>query len=103
MKKIINGKTYNTKNATLIGEWSTSGIGTCDFRYCKEGLYLSRLGQYFIAGIGGALTQYGISCGGNHITGCSNIKLLSKEEAREWAEENLTAEEYLNIFEEIEG
>lgn len=103
MKKIINGKTYNTETAKLIGEWSTSGICTGDFRYCEEGLYLSRKGQYFLAGSGGALTQYGVSCGNNCTAGSSNIKLLSKEEAREWAEYHLSADEYLNVFEEIEG
>lgn len=101
MKRIINGKTYNTETAKLVGEY-WNGLGDNDFRSLSEGLYLSKKGQYFIAGEGGPLTKYALEIG-NQTSGSSSIELISKEEAMEWAEKNLTIDEYIAEFGEIEG
>ena len=45
MKKIINGKTYNTETAKEISEWS-EGVYR-DFTYIGETLYRKRTGEYF--------------------------------------------------------
>ncbi len=103
MKKIINGKTYNTETAKLLGDWCTAGIGRGDFRYIEEELYISKKGQYFLYGMGGALTRYAKSCGNNSTCGSSTIMLFDEAEAREWCERYLDADDYNKIFEEIEG
>lgn len=86
MKKVINGKMYNTETATRIASWD-NGIYGNDFRRCEEDLYLSKKEQYFVAGSGGAMSSYAQSYGNSRGSG-EDIKLLNKEEARNWCEEN---------------
>lgn len=62
MKKVINGKMYNTETATRIASWD-NGIYGNDFKSCEEDLYLSKKGQYFVAGSGGAMSSYAQSYG----------------------------------------
>lgn len=57
MKHIINGKTYNTETAELIAEQCTN-LPRSDFNYCKESLYKTRKGAFFLTGAGGALTRW---------------------------------------------
>lgn len=102
MKRIIDGKVYNTETATLIGEWSNNR-GHGDFSNMSEDLYLTKKGQYFIAGSGGPMTKYAKSCGNNCSTGSDDIYLLTPAEARTWAEEHLSTEEYMEHFEVEEG
>lgn len=99
MKKIINGKMYNTETAKSCGEhWN--GYGANDFNYLSEDLYLKKTGEFFLHGQGGALSKYSRSFG-NSTEGGEKITPLTYEDAREWAEEYLTAEEYENTFGEI--
>ena len=46
MKKIINGRLYNTDTAKLIGSWS-NGLSSSDFHYCTEDIYQKQNGEYF--------------------------------------------------------
>ena len=41
MKKIINGKQYNTDTAKYLGDWD-NGYPSNDFCYCVERLYLTK-------------------------------------------------------------
>lgn len=101
MKKIIDGKLLNTETAKKIGEsdWGEPG----SFDYVCETLYRTKSGAFFIYGTGGADTRYAVP-DGNFMAGGSKIVLLSSTAARKWAEENLTADEYLSVFdaEEVE-
>ena len=63
MKKIIEGKTYNTETALLLGDWQNLWKG--DYHYCREELYRTRKGTYFIYGEGGALSCYARYIGGS--------------------------------------
>lgn len=101
MKKIINGKLYNTETARLIGDYEYSN--SSDFNWVYEGLYVTKKGQYFLAGKGGANSKYGKSLGNNSYGGGSNIELLTENEAKEWAEDNLSTDEYTEEFEIEEG
>ena len=100
MKKIINGAKYDTSTAKLLGEWS-NGLGYRDFKNFTEKLYRTKSGKYFIYGYGGAMTKYAESCGNNSWSGGSNIEPVSRSVAMEWAEENLSGDEYEEIFGEI--
>lgn len=40
MKKIIEGKTYNTETALLLGDWQNLWKG--DYHYCREELYRTK-------------------------------------------------------------
>lgn len=66
MKKIINGKMYNTETACLMGERSNC-YGPSDFRCCSEQLYQKRTKEFFMYGSGGAMTRYA-----EYVEGCGS-------------------------------
>lgn len=97
MKKIINGKVYDTDTARELGIWTN----TWDHRswtYEHESLYVKRTGEYFLFGEGGPQTKYAESTSDNHWRGGEKIIPLSPEKAREWAGERLSADEYEAAF-----
>ena len=101
MKKIIKSKLYDTETAKLVGEWG-NGISQSDFRYCEENLYLKKTGEFFLHGKGGAMSKYcEISADGNERSWGEKIVPLTVDEAKEWAEEKLDADECQEIFGEI--
>ena len=96
MKKIINGRMYDTKTATLIG---STGYGyPNDFEYWRENLYRKKTGEFFLYGEGGPMSKYSHRTGQNEWSGGEEIIPLTVEEAQEWAEKHLEVEEYEQIF-----
>jgi len=87
MKKTINGLTYNTETAALIGSDSYNGSCT-DFQSWEENLYVTSKGNYFLQGSGGPMSKYSTPIGNNGRGGGSDIIPLSKEDALAWAEEH---------------
>lgn len=100
MKKIINGKRYDTQTAKPVGYTSYSTPG--DLSYWSEDLYRKRTGEYFIHGQGGPMSKYSERIRENEWGYGHEIRPLSLEEAQEWAEKHLDAEEYEKIFGEVE-
>lgn len=94
MKKIINGKLYDTDKARYLGG-DSAGDG---FSYWCEELYVKRTGEYFLYGKGGPMTKYAESAGQNQWTGGEKIIPLTLNNAMKWAEEHLRAEAYEEIF-----
>lgn len=101
MKKIINGKMYNTEIAKEIATWNNS-YNRGDFNYCEETLYKKKTGEYFLYGEGGALSRYARSCGSSGSCGGSEFIPFSKTEAKEWMESNADADDYIAEFGEVE-
>ena len=99
MKKIINGKLYDTSTAHLVGEWDNQRYGSFD--YVAESLYRKRTGEFFLHGEGGSRSRYATQCGDNSWSGDAAIIPLSWEAARQWAEEHLDADEYQAAFGQI--
>ena len=97
MKKIINGKLYDTDTAKEVGSWANAG-GWRDFHHLEETLYRKRTGEYFLLGDGGPATKYARRTEQNMWSGGSQIIPLSPETAREWAEEHLSADDYAELF-----
>ena len=99
MKKIIKGKMYNTETAEMVGKmWESSPR---DFSFYREKLYRKKTGEFFLYGEGGPASKYAERCGLNEWCGGSKIMPFTEEEAREWAERELTADEYIKIFGEV--
>lgn len=96
MKKIINGKVYDTDTAQTVCIWDNGVYG--DINSVSETLYRKRTGEFFLHGEGGARTQYAMSTGDNCWSSGSKIIPLSWDAAREWAEEHMTSEEYESVF-----
>ena len=85
MKRIINGKSYNTETATLVAHYD-SPHGCTDFHHYSEGLYRTRKGAWFLAGEGGPMSKYARSLGSNSWGGGDGLEVLTAEEAQEWLE-----------------
>lgn len=100
MKKIINGRKYDTETAKEIGYWS-NGYPCGNFNWCQETLYKKKTGEYFLYGEGGALTQYSRDTWDGR-TGSSQIIPMTEESAKEWAVEHLECDEYEALFGEVE-
>lgn len=100
MKKYINGKKYDTETAKAVGSWSNNRSYR-DFSWCEETLYRKKTGEFFLHGEGGALSRYARQANGNMRGSGEEIRSLTFEEARTWAEENLDGDEYEEIFGEI--
>lgn len=96
MKKVIEGSLYNTDTARLIGEWDNRRYGSLDF--CCERLYRTKSGKYFLHGEGGAMSKYARSCGCNHWSSGEIIMPMSEVAAREWADDHLSADDFLSSF-----
>jgi hypothetical protein len=84
MKKIIDGKRYNTDTADVIASWH-NGHHTNDFHYCSEDLYRTPKGAYFLHGEGGGLSKYATQQGNGSGWGATIIP-MNADEARMWLE-----------------
>ena len=100
MKKIINGKKYDTETATHVGEF-WNGLSRSDFNHCYEDLYKKKTGEFFLYGKGGPLSKYSMSVGTGTASG-EEIIPLTEDEAKKWAEEHLDADAYEALFGEVE-
>lgn len=100
MKIIINGKIYDTDTAKELAGWANEG-GWRDFRHMEETLYRKKTGELFLHGAGGPMTKYAEPTGQNGWRGGERIMPMTFDEARQWAEEKLSADEYEKIFGEV--
>ena len=100
MKKIISGKRYDTETAQLIG--SASYSNRTDFHFWNEELYRKKTGEFFLYGEGGPASKYSRQIEQNTWSGGEQIIPLTLEEAQEWGEKYLDADEYEKVFGRIE-
>ena len=86
MKKIINGKRYDTVTATRIAHYD-NGLGYSDFSNCNETLFLTPKCAWFTVGSGGPMSRYARRSGNNSTTGSVDVFMaLTADAAREWLE-----------------
>ena len=87
MKRIIDGKRYDTETAervTWVG--SRSGISRSDFTYWDAAIYRTPRGRWFLSGDGGPASIFAKSVG-NATTGGSGIIPISDGEALRYLED----------------
>lgn len=99
MRKIINGKAYDTNTAKLLTVWDNN-LSPSDFGYTTEGLFIKRTGEYFLHGESNASGKYARLSYGMYGHG-EGITPLTKEEAMAWVESRAN-DEYENIFGKVE-
>lgn len=95
MKKIINGRKYDTETAKELGYDNNIGrdiLARTDFDYEESTLYRKKTGEYFIYRFGGARTPYP----DGHISPCT------EEEAKAWSENHLSVDDYEALWGEVE-
>lgn len=86
MKKVVNSRVYDTKMAKEICRWANAYYPG-DFHYCEERLYRTKKGNWFIYGIGGALSSYSEPVDGNARSGGEDIKPMSNDDVARWLED----------------
>ena len=97
MKKIINGKIYNTETATLIHRCDNGRRG--DFSCCEEELYRTKKGAFFIYGESGPYSRWSRSLGPSSWCGGEDIEALEIPEVRHWLEgHEVDPDVYLSVF-----
>ena len=87
MKKILNGRVYDTETATLIGK-KDNGDSAASLWFSEIELYRKKTGEYF---------TYLSRCGGG-IDASHPISPVSYDAAKEWAEKNLSADIFIAEF-----
>lgn len=97
MKKIINGRIYDTETAEEIKTYF-SNFAQTDFNYFEETLFRKRTGEFFLFGEGGPASPYARRVESHAWASGSAIEPLTEAKAREWLEEKADAETYLKYF-----
>ena len=82
MKRIIEGKVYDTETAEVVSSDSFSTSG--DFHHWSEVLYKTKKGNYFLHGEGGPMSQYSQDLGNNSTGGGSMLISMTPGEAFDW-------------------
>lgn len=98
MKKVVDGKRYNTETAEVVAEYY-NGLGCGDFRRVDEALYRTNKGSFFLAGEGGPMTKYSRAVG-DMTGGGEDIIPMSGEEALSWLESKNETEAIEKYFRE---
>jgi len=89
MEKLIDGKLYDTDNATLLASAYPNGTqDRSNFHFLWERLYVTENGRYFVAGEGGAKTRYSKPAATGGVKGGEDIRSLSAQEAFEWCQQH---------------
>jgi hypothetical protein len=89
MQEIINGRKYNIETAHKVGYWN-NGQDEFGSSFVAEELYRKRNGEYFL-----------YSYNYDSYFSLDNIEPVTIEDARKWAEEHLSTEEYEAEFGEV--
>jgi hypothetical protein len=85
MKKVIDGKVYNTETAEAVYSWD-NGHYAGDFKQCEETLYRTKKGVFFLYGEGGPMSKYAVPVGNNARGYGSDIEVMTDNEAVLWLE-----------------
>jgi len=99
MKKVINGRRWDTEKANLICE-VVNGL-PCDLDYVKVGLYQTpRSKRFFLAGEGGPMTVFAHAVSEGTLCGGERIIPIGTDVAHWLAETNASEETVKKFFEE---
>ena len=86
MRRIIEGKAYDTETATMICDLSPTGYSRSDFKWEDTSLYRSPKGQFFIAGQGNASSRWAERIGENAMGGGEGMLLIDTDDAKRLVE-----------------
>ena len=96
MRKIINGRLYDTNTAKQLTSWTGGRPG--DTSFYNEELYIKRNGEYFLHGNGGPSSPYHESPELNSWVAGEDIHPIPLEEAKKVANEHLDVDEFQKVF-----
>lgn len=101
MKKIINGRMYNTETATEI-DWKENMANRGDYNYRKETLYRKKTGEFFLYDYGNALSERCKLKGNGLYEPTEEIIPISEEYAKTWVERYCDVDTYIELFGAVE-
>lgn len=84
MKRIVDGKVYDTDTATMVAN-ECYGYGG-DFNAWSEVLYVTKSGSFFLHGWGSCRTEYAVSTGQNSWSDGERLIPYDKIQVMDWAE-----------------
>ena len=96
MKRIIDGKRYDTDQATLVA--SDSYSNPSDFHHWIEELYRTEKGSWFMYGCGGPMSKYSQQTEQNQWSGSERLTPMTDEQAIKWLEKTGHADEIEEYF-----
>lgn len=99
MKKVINGKKYDTDTAYEVGSYYQGNYGDF-FSFC-EILYRKKTKEFFLECSGGPMSKYSEYFDGD-MCGTHILKPLTDTEAKIWAEKYCEVDVYEQLFGEVE-
>lgn len=97
MREVRNGKLYDTDTATLVAAWA-NGDDASNFDHCREELYISPGGNWFIEGWGGARSRYGERYSDGSYGSGGRIRPITAERAMRWLEKRQETEALMAYF-----
>ncbi|HMM87058.1 hypothetical protein [Azohydromonas sp.] len=81
MKKIVNGKSYDTESAAEVCDLPCTAARS-DFEWHDTTLYVSPRGQFFVAGMGGPASMWRTPAYGGGWNSGDGLRLVDADEAR---------------------
>jgi len=103
MRKVIMGRVYDTEKATEVAYWS-NGLSRSDFNNLSKSLYRTSKGNWFVAGEGGAFTEFSQAVDSNSQTGGEGLYPVDEEDAmrllEQWGETEALEEYFGDKLEE---
>ncbi|WP_321309488.1 hypothetical protein [Marinifilum fragile] len=99
MKTKINGKTYNTETAKLLGSYRV-GSSFDSISYLSEDLYITRKKEFFIYYRGGMLSIYAKYNNDGFPRDGFGFKVLTPDEAFDWLKKHNRKDAIENYFSE---
>jgi len=97
MKRVLEGRIYDTEKSVLVCEFSEGNKG--NFAHFEAELYKTpKSGRFFLAGEGGPMTIFRKRVDQNSWSGSSGIIPISEEEALRYAEKYASVETIQKFF-----
>ena len=100
MKKIVGGKRYNTETAEELIAWGNQYYRS-DPRWCRETLYRTLKGAFFIHGEGGSMSPYFTPSENNKNGDGETILPVNEVEAMEWMEKKGMEDDIELYFDDV--
>ena len=104
MKKVIKNKVYDTDKATLVAEAHHPNRHYAGGVTVKQWLYRKKTGEYFLHYVGISDALHNLHLDNVWFDGSEkgNIAPLTYAQAQKWAEQELPAEKWIELFGDIE-
>lgn len=102
MRKIIDGKVYDTATAKLLCDISVPGLHSGDFEWDDTGLYWTQKGTYFVSGCGGPRSRWAESPRPGEYRSGDGLYIIEAADARDLCELHCTVSEYEALFGVVE-